>query len=262
MKLGLRILASVTAAAALMGAPGDAGAQPRPGTSGRPGRPERASRPERPARPDRAGASLSRAEAGRVIRQAQEAAARTASAEGLRSNSDPERGPVGKRPVKMVVAVVARDGRLIALDKAPDAWVGSEDIAIAKARTAAFFSSDQNALTSRIIGELSQAASGEGGKAGPLWGIWASNQTGITGGRDQRNGLITFPGGVPLYKDGKLVGGIGVSGDAVDQDEAVAFAGAAGFEPGPDVVRLGMKAPEVPTVDEARETTSSAAGRE
>src|SRR3712207_9340684 len=39
---------------------------------------------------------------------------------------------------------------------------------------------------------------------------------------------ITFPGGVPLYKDGVLVGGVGVSGDGVGQDEAVAFAAAAG----------------------------------
>ncbi len=43
--------------------------------------------------------------------------------------------------------------------------------------------------------------------------------------------MIEFPGGLPLYKDGQLVGGIGVSGDGVDQDENVAFAGAKGFEP-------------------------------
>ncbi len=61
-----------------------------------------------------------------------------------------------------------------------------------------------------------------------------------------RNGIITFPGGVPLYKGNTLVGGIGVSGDAVDQDEAVAFAGAAGFAPGPAVVKLGFSMPSVP----------------
>jgi uncharacterized protein GlcG (DUF336 family) len=122
----------------------------------------------------------------------------------------------------------------------PDAWVGSEDIAIAKARTAAFFSSDENALTSRIIGVLSQAHNPDGtGGAGPLWGIGNSNQIGTTGTQATRNGIITFPGGAALYKDGKLVGGIGVSGDGVDQDETVAFAGAAGFLPGPDVAKLG-----------------------
>lgn len=144
------------------------------------------------------------------------------------------------RYTKMQIAVVARDGSLLALFTMADAWEGSEDIAIAKARTAAFFSSDENALTSRIIGVLSQAHNPDGsGGAGPLWGIGNSNQIGSRGATATRNGIITFPGGVALYKDGKLVGGIGVSGDGVDQDEAVAFAGAAGFLPGPGVAKLG-----------------------
>jgi hypothetical protein len=50
---------------------------------------------------------------------------------------------------------------------------------------------------------------------------------------------------VPLYVDGKLVGGVGVSGDAVDQDEAVAFAAAKGFEPADGTVSLGMESPGV-----------------
>ncbi len=141
----------------------------------------------------------------------------------------------------MQIAVVARDGRLLRLFSMPDAWVGSIDIAIAKARTAAFFSSDQNALTSRVVGQVSQAHDPNGtGGAGPLWGIWASNQVGISGSQEFRNGIITFPGGIPLYSNGQLVGGIGVSGDGVDQDEAVAFAGAAGFAPGAGVARLGF----------------------
>jgi uncharacterized protein GlcG (DUF336 family) len=40
------------------------------------------------------------------------------------------------------------------------------------------------------------------------------------------SGLQIFPGGVPLYKNGVLVGGIGVSGDGIDQDDLVAFYGA------------------------------------
>jgi uncharacterized protein GlcG (DUF336 family) len=72
-----------------------------------------------------------------------------------------------------------------------------------------------------------------------------SNQTGITGDKRYRNGLITFPGGVPLYKNGKLVGAVGVSGDGVDQDEFVAFGGAKGFEPGAEAVKLGNKAHSV-----------------
>ena len=44
------------------------------------------------------------------------------------------------------------------------------------------------------------------------------------------NGITIFPGGVPLYKDGRLAGAIGVSGDGVDQDDLIASAGATGFE--------------------------------
>jgi uncharacterized protein GlcG (DUF336 family) len=102
-----------------------------------------------------------------------------------------------------------------------DAWFGSIDIAKAKAFTAMAFSSHQNALTTRSIGELSQPG-------GPLWMIGNSN-------RD--HGIIQFPGGLPLYKNGQLVGGLGVSGDGVQQDEDVARGGAAGFTP-PAAIRI------------------------
>src|SRR5207249_1441803 len=96
-----------------------------------------------------------------------------------------------------------------------DAWYGSLSIATAKAFTAMAFSSDQNALTSRTIGALSQPG-------GPLWQIGNSNH-GLF-----EPGIIEFPGGIPLFKDGHMVGGIGVSGDGVDEDEHVAVAGAKG----------------------------------
>lgn len=194
---------------------------------------------------------LAREDMQRILDQAEESANRVASGDGLRTNTVAERGPVVTRPTRMHIAIVNREGKLIALRSMKDAWTGSEDIAIAKARTAAFFSSDENALTSRIAGELSQITTGADGKlaTGPLWGIGNSNQQGATGSKETRNGLITFPGGVALYKDGKLVGGVGVSGDGVDQDEAVAFAGTAGFEPGANAVKLGYKAPAVPAVD-------------
>ena len=44
------------------------------------------------------------------------------------------------------------------------------------------------------------------------------------------NGITIFPGSFPLYKGGVLVGGIGISGDGVDQDNIIGFAGSAGFE--------------------------------
>lgn len=178
------------------------------------------------------GSGLSQADLRVIIDQAVAAATNTPSP--LRSL------PGVPRTTKMHIAVVSRDGSLLAHFAMPDAWVGSEDIAIGKARTATFFSSDENALTSRIIGVLSQAHNPDGsGGAGPLWGIGNSNQPGSSGAQSTRNGIITFPGGVALYKDGKLVGGIGVSGDGVDQDEAVAFGGAAGFLPGSGVAKLG-----------------------
>lgn len=194
---------------------------------------------------------LTRDDVQRILNQAEESANRVASGEGLRTNSQPDRGPVVRRPTRMHIAVVNREGKLLAIRSMMDAWTGSEDIAIAKARTAAFFSSDENALTSRIVGELSQLSTAADGKliTGPLWGIGHSNRQGSTNSDIQRNGIVTFPGGLALYKNGKLVGGIGVSGDAVDQDEAVAFAGAAGFEPNVNVVKLGYKAPTVPAVD-------------
>jgi hypothetical protein len=59
------------------------------------------------------------------------------------------------------------------------------------------------------------------------------NNTGLNVLRD---GICIFPGGVPIYKNGILVGGLGVSGDGVDQDDVIVFNGARGFQP-PDGVR-------------------------
>jgi uncharacterized protein GlcG (DUF336 family) len=179
-----------------------------------------------------AATKLGKAEVDQILKQAEDAANQTASMDGLRS-SEKE-----KRPCRMMIFVVDRNGIIVGNGAMPDAWTGSVDIALGKARTAAFFSSDQNALTSRNIGELSQP-----GK--PLWGIGNTNLgTGNTTQDPKRNCLVTFPGGVPLYRDGKLVGGIGVSGDGVDQDEAVAFAGAKGFLPGEEVGTVGVMTPK------------------
>jgi len=122
---------------------------------------------------------------------------------------------------RMQIVVVDRAGRIVGQRSMSDAWLGSIDIARAKAFTAVAFSSNENALTTRSIGVLSQPGS-------PLWQIGNSNR---------HDGIIEFPGGLPLYKGGQLAGGIGVSGDGVDQDEQVALAGAAGFEP-PDAIRV------------------------
>src|SRR5581483_2239974 len=56
-----------------------------------------------------------------------------------------------------------------------------------------------------------------------------------------QSGMQTFPGGVPLYRGGRLVGGVGVSGDGVDQDDAVAYQAGGGFAPAP-----GTRCDQVP----------------
>jgi uncharacterized protein GlcG (DUF336 family) len=104
---------------------------------------------------------------------------------------------------KMCIAVVDSGGNLKAFMRMDDAWVGSIDVAIKKAKTALFF-----AMPTGQIGTLSQPG-------GPLFGIEHSNE-----------GLITFPGGLPIVdKEGVMVGAIGVSGSSVENDHAVAMTG-------------------------------------
>jgi len=101
----------------------------------------------------------------------------------------------------MCIAVVDSGANLKAFMRMDNAWVGSIDIAIKKATTACFFGMETGAL-----GQLSQPGN-------PLYGIEHSN-----------DGLITFPGGLPIVDaDGELMGAIGVSGSTVE----VAAAGVA-----------------------------------
>jgi hypothetical protein len=48
------------------------------------------------------------------------------------------------------------------------------------------------------------------------------------------NGITIFPGGFPLYRNGVLIGGIGVSGDGIEQDDIVGASGARDFLPPPE----------------------------
>ncbi|MEJ7559259.1 MAG: heme-binding protein [Pedobacter sp.] len=107
--------------------------------------------------------------------------------------------------VPMNIAIVDQGANLVSFHRMDNAWLGSIDISIKKAKTARFFD-----MNSGEIGNLSQPG-------GPLFGIEHSN-----------GGLISFPGGVLLTDiSGKIVGAIGVSGGSVDQDHEVASAGAA-----------------------------------
>ncbi len=105
---------------------------------------------------------------------------------------------------KMNIAVVDAGANLVAFARMDGAWLGSLDISIKKAKTARFFD-----MNTGVIGELSQPG-------GSLFNIEHSN-----------NGLITFPGGVPIKdSEGTIIGAIGVSGSSVENDHAAAEAGA------------------------------------
>jgi len=107
----------------------------------------------------------------------------------------------------MNVAVADAGGNLIAHIRMDGAWIGSIDISIKKAFTSRAFD-----ITTKDLAEHSQSG-------GQFFGIHASND-----GR-----IMIFAGGIPLKRDGKVVGAIGVSGGSGEQDHAVAEAGAGAF---------------------------------
>jgi len=105
---------------------------------------------------------------------------------------------------QMNIAIVDAGVNLVAFTRMDDAWIGSIDIALRKAKTARYFN-----MGTGEIGKLSQP----GGQA---WQIEHSN-----------GGLITFPGGVPIKNSkGEIIGAIGVSGSTAENDHTVAQAGA------------------------------------
>ena len=107
----------------------------------------------------------------------------------------------------MNIAVVDAGGNLVAHVRMDNAWIGSVDISINKAWTARAFD-----ISTQDLGKNSQSGD-------QFFGIHASN-----------NGkIMIFAGGIPLKKDGKVVGAVGVSGGSGDQDHAVAEAGAGAF---------------------------------
>jgi uncharacterized protein GlcG (DUF336 family) len=108
---------------------------------------------------------------------------------------------------KMNICIVDTGANMVAFARMDGAWLGSVDISHKKAKTSAFFDMDTAALT-----PITQPNT-------PLFNIEHSN-----------GGLITFPGGVVIRDaNGVMVGAIGVSGSSVENDHAVAVAGAEAF---------------------------------
>ncbi|MGM9507068.1 GlcG/HbpS family heme-binding protein [Larkinella sp. GY13] len=104
----------------------------------------------------------------------------------------------------MNITVVDAGANLTAFARMDGAWLGSVDISQKKAKTARFFD-----MNTGELGKLSQPG-------GSLFNIEHAN-----------GGLITFPGGIPIKNaDGDVIGAIGVSGSTVENDHAVAKAGA------------------------------------
>lgn len=104
----------------------------------------------------------------------------------------------------MNIAVVDAGGNLISHVRMDGAWLGSIDISINKAFTSRAFD-----IQTKDLGDNSQPGN-------QFYGIHASNH-----GR-----IMIFAGGVPLNRDGHVVGAIGVSGGTGKQDQTVAEAGA------------------------------------
>jgi uncharacterized protein GlcG (DUF336 family) len=153
------------------------------------------------------------------------------------------------------------DGTIIALHRMDDSTVFSIDVAATKARNVIYFSgptrqlADLNqvplgtAVTNRTIGFGAQPffpPGIDGTPSGPFFNNLFLQDVAnpCTQGFQvpapawpavNQSGVVFFPGSEPLYMNGTLVGGLGVSGDGVDQDDFVTAGGAAGFEPDPSI---------------------------
>ena len=183
-------------------------------------------------------------------------------------------GEAQARGARATIAVVDRSGRVLAVFRmtgaAPTFRISSgrgvggglEDVAvlpdsfaaIAKAITGAYLSSGGNAFSTRTAGQIIQQNFNPGElwqPSGPLFGVQFSQLScsdlmqresdGTLGPQRSPLGLAADPGGLPLYKDGRVVGGVGVIADGLysidlnignvdaDLDEAVAVAGSSGF---------------------------------
>jgi uncharacterized protein GlcG (DUF336 family) len=193
------------------------------------------------------------------------------------------RQPLGSN-ARVTITVVDTAGVVLGVFRQQDATVFGFDVAVQKARSAAFFSRPDaatalraagfGAYVDRAIGDgvrldgafaFSDRALGflhrpffpdgiDGSTAGPFStaiGSWSPFNVGLqldlvqtnflaalggpvascTAIPALANGIQIFAGSVPLYKNGVLVGAIGISGDGIDQDDLIAAAGANAFAP-------------------------------
>ncbi len=112
--------------------------------------------------------------------------------------------------IPMVIAVVDQGGNLIAQVRQDDALLVSINLSLNKAYTAVAVK-----ISTEILGTVAQPGQ-------PLYGIHT----------DDNGRIVIFGGGLPVTEDGKVIGGIGVSGGSVEQDIACAEAGLAAYQAG------------------------------
>ena len=124
------------------------------------------------------------------------------SLENAKKAAAPALAEAEKNHWNMAVAIVDTGGNLIYYEKMDNTQLGSANVAIEKARTAALFKRPSKALQDAL------AAGGDGLRVLSLKGVTA------------------VEGGIPLVMDGKIVGAIGVSGGTSAQDGQCAKAGA------------------------------------
>jgi uncharacterized protein GlcG (DUF336 family) len=142
----------------------------------------------------------------------------------------------------MTIAVSDLDGTILGLYRMHDGTIFSTDVAASKARNVIWFSSAGvrdlpgvpagTAITNRTISFGAQPLFPpgiDGSGDGPFFQLYLHDTANpCTQGSDQgapntnnMSGVVFFPGSLPLYRNGVLVGGLGVSGDGVSQDDFV-----------------------------------------
>ena len=165
--------------------------------------------------------------------------------------------PLGQRAEVFITVVNNPNGNGVApvvlgtFCTSPNTTRFSWDVAVQKARTAVFFSASNRAYSSRTVGFLAQGLYPPGinnTQPGLFLGlqerfsiltptpVTATNPlngavftTAASPDPNLPNGITIFPGGFPLYRNGVLIGAIGVSGDGIDQDDLIAASGASLF---------------------------------
>jgi len=179
-----------------------------------------------------AGSKLSKGDVAEIISNAVATANLTRAAIRL---------PEGVK-ARMTIAVADLDGTILGLFRMSDGTVFSTDVAASKARNVVWFSTTGvrdlpgvptgTAITNRTISFGAQPLfpSGiDGSGDGPFFQLYLKDTANpCTQGSDpgaantdNMSGIVFFPGSLPLYRNGVLVGGLGVSGDGVDQDDFV-----------------------------------------